>query len=112
MSKITTHILDTSRGRPAANVAVPMALRAGEVWKELANARTDALGRVGTLLPADMPHAPGTFRLRFDVAEYFRTEGVPAFFPYVEVVFEVHDDSHYHFPLLLSPFGYSTYRGG
>lgn len=111
MSKITTHVLDTARGRPAANVAIHLALRAGEVWKELATARTDEQGRVGSLLPPDRPHAPGTFRLRFDVAEYCRAEGFPAFFPYVEVVFEVHDDSHYHIPLLLSPFGYSTYRG-
>lgn len=111
MSQITTHVLDTSRGCPAANVAVQLAMRAGEVWKDIAKARTDEQGRVGPMIPADTPHAPGTFRLRFDAAGYFRADRITTFFPYVDVVFEVHDDVHYHVPLLLNPFGYATYRG-
>ena len=101
-STITTHVLDTARGRPAGGVPVRL-LRGEEL---LAEAVTDADGRVGELGPAAVP--PGTYRLVFDVAAY---AGPEAFFPEVTIAFRVADDRHHHVPLLLSPFGYSTYRG-
>jgi 5-hydroxyisourate hydrolase len=96
---------------PAADVAVSLTVRAGSVWQELATARTGADGRVANLLTAAAPSSRGTFRLRFEVGDYFARQGVTAFYPFVEVVFEARDESHYHVPLLVSPFGYSTYRG-
>ncbi|MBI2073086.1 MAG: hydroxyisourate hydrolase [Gemmatimonadetes bacterium] len=111
MSSISTHVLDTARGRPAAGIEVRLAVRARDGWTELATARTDADGRVTNLMPATAPPATGTFRLRFEVAAYFAAQGITGFYPYVEVVFEARDDGRYHVPLLLSPYGYSTYRG-
>ncbi len=112
MSAITTHVLDTSLGKPAAGVAVTLEAHSGEGWKTLASGTTDADGRVRDLLPEGSAIAPGTFRLRFDTAAYFRARGVETFYPQVEIVFTVKDPAqHTHVPLLLSPFGYSTYRG-
>ena len=105
MSAITTHVLDTALGRPAAGVPVQL-LRGGEL---LATASTDADGRVGELGPASI--APGAYELLFDVATYAGRTGQPCFFPQVSLRFVVADDAHHHVPLLLSPFAYSTYRG-
>ena len=102
MSQVTTHVLDTAAGRPAAGVPVTLE-GAGGV---LAAGTTDADGRVGDLGPERL--APGTYRLRFDTAAY---AGGEAFFPEVVVTFVVAGEAHHHVPLLLSPFGYSTYRG-
>jgi 5-hydroxyisourate hydrolase len=107
MSAITTHVLDTARGRPAAGVAVALE-RGGTV---LARGVTDADGRLRDLLP-DGPLEPGRYRLVFDTEGYFAAEGTEAFYPEVAVVFRVREGGeHFHVPLLLSPFGYSTYRG-
>jgi 5-hydroxyisourate hydrolase len=111
MSGITTHILDTSRGRPAAGVPVTLSVEEGGGWKQLASATSDADGRVSNLLPGQRRDPLGTYRLRFEVHEYFTAHGVTGFYPYVEITFSVRDGGHYHVPLLLSPFGYSTYRG-
>ena len=111
MTGITTHVLDTSQGRPAAGVAVSLARRSGDSWADLATARTDASGRVANLLPAELKHPAGTYRLRFDTRAYFAAAGIASFYPYVEVVFEIRDAEHYHVPLLVNPFGYTTYRG-
>lgn len=111
MSNISTHVLDTARGRPAAGIAVSLALRTGESWTELAAASTDADGRVTNLLPGNVKHFTGTYRLRFETGDYFKAQGVAAFYPFVEVVFTVSEDRPHHVPLLVSPFGYSTYRG-
>ena len=102
MSQVTTHVLDTAAGRPAAGVPVTLE-DAGGV---LATATTDPDGRVRELGPDRL--APGTYRLRFDTAGYL---GGSAFFPEVVVTFVVDGEAHHHVPLLLSPFGYSTYRG-
>ena len=116
MSGITTHVLDTMRGRPAAGVAVSLARKSGNGWTELAAASTDAGGRVGNLLP-QVKDPAGTYRLRFEVGAYFAAQGAGAgadaapFYPYVEIVFQIRDVEHYHVPLLVSPFGYTTYRG-
>jgi len=110
MSRITTHVLDTARGRPAEGVPVTLEVRSGGDWKTLGRGSTDADGRAREL--ADGALAAGTYRLTFETAAYFASTGVEGFYPEVQVVFEVRDSSqHHHVPLLLSPFGYSTYRG-
>ena len=113
MSAITTHILDTSRGRPAAGVEVLLQRRdAGGQWASISRGTTDADGRLRTLYPEGKPLTPGVYRLTFDTASYFTDQGVPTFYPEVSVVFETSPgENHYHVPLLLSPFGFSTYRG-
>lgn len=110
-SAITTHVLDISVGRPAGGI--PCCLEVYEPrgkWVPLGSARTNSNGRVEKLTRG--PLKPGTHRLRFETKGYFRSQGVSSFYPFVEIVFEiVNPDEHYHVPLLLSPFGYSTYRG-
>jgi 5-hydroxyisourate hydrolase len=103
---ITTHVLDLATGLPAAGVAVVLELDSENGWREVARTRTDDDGRARDLGSAP---APGRFRLRFDTASYL---GLGGFFPEVTVQFAVQDvGQHLHLPLLLSPFGYSTYRG-
>jgi len=109
MSQITTHVLDTALGRPAAGVPVRLVRLAADGEQVLASARTDADGRVGELGPDTVD--PGTYRLAFDLAAYAATTGQDSFFPEAALTFTVRDGSHHHVPLLLSPFAYSTYRG-
>ena len=113
MSPITTHILDTSRGLPAAGVRVALDRQTGpENWTELASAVTNADGRIADLLADASIFTPGTYRLRFATAAYFQSLGVPCFFPEVHILFQIDDPrGHLHVPLLLSPYGYTTYRG-
>ena len=109
MSQLTTHVLDTTLGRPAVGVPVTLsALEAGE-WAVLGSGATDDDGRARSLGPTLVP--PGRYRFVFDTAAYFTATGQVGFHPEVVVVFDVVDDGHYHVPLLLSPFAYSTYRG-
>ena len=112
MSAITTHILDTSRGRPAGGVRVVLEVQGDEGWKLLGQGRTDADGRLKDLLPADFDLQAGVYRLTFRTSEYFAAERVESFYPEVTISFNVTETAaHYHVPLLVSPFGYSTYRG-
>lgn len=112
MSGVTTHVLDTARGRPAAGIPVALEARAGDEWALLATGATNADGRVANLMSPAAKFERGIYRLRFDVATYFRMQGVEAFYPEVSVTFDVRDPGeHYHVPLLLSPCGYTTYRG-
>jgi 5-hydroxyisourate hydrolase len=113
MSRITTHVLDTSRGRPAVGVRVTLELRAAENdWREIGRGETDADGRLRDLLSADVALVAGAYRLTFDTGAYFAARAQESFYPSAVVVFEVRAvDEHYHVPLLLNPFGYSTYRG-
>lgn len=107
MSRISTHVLDAATGRPAGDVAV--ALMDGH-GTEIATGRTDADGRVGDLGPELLER--GTYRLRFATGDYFAATNRDTFYPVVSIDFEVTDpEQHYHVPLLLSPFAYSTYRG-
>lgn len=111
MSAITTHVLDVSRGRPASGVAVVLERVSAPQPGAQSRASTDADGRVKAFAPVPSVR-PGTYRLTFEVGPYFSAAGVEAFYSRVVVEFEVRDPSqHYHVPLLLSPFGYSTYRG-
>lgn len=108
---ITTHVLDTSRGMPAAGIGVRLAIRRDHDWFELAERTTDADGRISDLLPPGKVEE-AVYRLSFDTGTWFDGRGIETFYPSVEVTFEVHDeDAHYHVPLLLNPYGYSTYRG-
>ena len=112
MSGLSTHVLDTAIGRPAAGIGVRLEIEQGEAWRELASATTNADGRVSPLLPAGTALAVATYRLTFDVGGYLAGRDAQGFFPYVCIVFTVRDaGQHHHVPLLLSPFGYSTYRG-
>lgn len=116
MSNISTHVLDTAAGRPAAGMHVRLEIqtggREGEPWKILAQAVTDSDGRVKALVPEGTLLAEGVYRITFDTANYFRDQKQNTFYPEVKVTFFVADAAqHYHVPLLLSPFGYSTYRG-
>lgn len=110
-SPITTHVLDLAVGRPAAGVPVSLAQGSGDDFREIGVGTTDADGRLTTwLTPGSI--APGIYRLRFDLVAYFARDGRTFFYPYVDIAFMVRAaDEHYHVPLLLSPFGYSTYRG-
>jgi 5-hydroxyisourate hydrolase len=113
MSPITTHVLDLSSGCPAKGVAVSLSFRMDDNrWDELGLGVTDSDGRVSNLLPDGTPLAVGAYRLHFETHVYYLARGVRAFHPAVVVNFLVDEpSSHFHVPLLLSPFGYSTYRG-
>jgi 5-hydroxyisourate hydrolase len=111
MSAITTHVLDTSRGRPAADLKVELHKKSGEDWRSVGIAVTDENGRCSALL-GDAPLAAGTYRLTFHAGSYFKSQHVESFYSDIPIIFEVRDArTHHHVPLLLSPFGYSTYRG-
>ena len=111
MSTITTHVLDTARGRPAAELKIELHLKSGENWKSVGAGVTDDNGRCRALL-GEAPLAVGIYRLTFHAGAYFKAHHIEAFYGDIPVIFEVRDArTHYHVPLLLSPFGYSTYRG-
>jgi 5-hydroxyisourate hydrolase len=113
VSRITTHVLDLVHGRPARGIAVRLEHHAaGRGWVKLSDRVTDEDGRVGDLTPVDGKIEAGRYRLTFETGAYFAARHEPAFHPEVIVVFEVADPSrHHHVPVLLSPFGYTTYRG-
>lgn len=111
-SPITTHVLDTARGRPAAGVLVTLEQRTADgFFKEVGVGATNSDGRIADLLePGTL--VPGVYRITFETASYFAAIGTTGFYPEVVVTFEIRDvDEHYHVPLLISPYGFSTYRG-
>lgn len=111
MSQITTHILDTSKGKPAWGVEVFLYQKVGIEWIEYAKGITNKDGRINNLL-LDVQELPlGIYKLSFDTLGYFHTLDIHCFFPTVEIIFDIKTIEHYHIPLLISPFGYSTYRG-
>lgn len=107
---ITTHVIDIARGEPAEGITVILELRQASEWTPIGRGTTDGKGRLDTL--TEGPVALGTYRLTFDVGAFHREQGLSvAFFPEVKITFNVRDpNEHFHLPLLLSPFGYSTYR--
>jgi 5-hydroxyisourate hydrolase len=110
-SPITTHVLDVSLGRPAEAVPIVLEAREGASWRQVGSGKTDGDGRLKTLLSPGSLQA-GDYRITFDVGAYFGAQGRKSFYPEAAVVLTIEDvRQHYHVPLLLSPFGYSTYRG-
>ena len=113
MSAITTHVLDLSLGKPGAGIRVRLEYRSQSGgWQTIGDGVTDADGRINDLASAGWDLQPGNYRLGFETGPYFLLRDVECFFPQVTISFVVKDPvQHYHVPLLLSPFGYSTYRG-
>jgi 5-hydroxyisourate hydrolase len=109
---ISTHILDTALGRPAAGVPITLARMTSGVWSLINDATTDADGRCKQLLPSTQTLRPGIYRVHFETDVYYKRNQVEGLYPYVEIVFTVSDgEQHYHIPLLLTANGYTTYRG-
>lgn len=108
---LSTHILDTAQGRPAAGVALVLSQATADGWSEIGKGSTDADGRCRTLL-GEQALDQSTYKVRFEIAPYFAAQKITGLYPYVEIVFSVSDPSqHYHIPLLLAANGYTTYRG-
>ena len=118
-SPITTHVLDTVSGQPASGVCTQLSFcsslsqsdTVSELFSELAKGVTDDDGRIFNFLSYDTPLTLGVYRLRFELESYFKSVNRPCFYPYADIVFHVHEEAHFHIPLLLSTYGYSTYRG-
>jgi len=112
MSQITTHILDTTRGLPASNVPIALYVQQGSDWQKLGGGVTNQDGRLAGLLADDVKLPAGVYRMHFETKAYFTANQETGFYPYVDIVFELNaDGDHYHVPLLLTAYGYSTYRG-
>lgn len=112
MSGISTHVLDLTRGKPAAGILVRLARYAEGMWIDIASRAADEDGRVRDLPEKGVSLTSGRYQLHFESGEYFRGLGMSGFHPYIEIAFEVADaEQNYHVPLLLTPYGYSTYRG-
>jgi 5-hydroxyisourate hydrolase len=107
LSTVSTHVLDTSLGKPAVGVRVTLRRDNSLIGSGV----TDDDGRVRDLLARDSSLSPGDYILTFSVSEYFSKSGRETFYGDIEIRFRIGSESHYHVPLLLSPFGYSTYRG-
>ncbi len=112
MSQITTHVLDTASGKPAAGIDLTLSQFIDNEWKLISGGTTNQDGRVSDLLAENRILEAGRYKILFVTEDYFQKQGIKAFYPYADVVFEIEGDGqHYHIPLLLSPFAYSTYRG-
>ncbi len=111
--KISTHVLDTARGKPASGVPVRLEWQeAPDRWRLLAAARTDQDGRCGQLLPEGESLRAGNYRLSFDTEHYFAAQKIAGLYPLVQIAFSAREgEAHFHIPLLLGPFAYTTYRG-
>lgn len=110
--QLSSHILDISTGKPAPNVNVKLMMQENGKWKLLNEKKTDDNGRIGTFLPnTDNADHNGTYKLIFETKPYFSNQGLESFYPYVEVNFNIDDTNHYHVPITLSAYGFSTYRG-
>lgn len=110
-SQLTTHVLDTSVGKPGKDISVRLQIPVNGTWQTIAQGVTNIDGRISDLLPAQKRLAQGNYKIRFDTGDYFAGQKIKSFYPEVEIQFIVFDEAHYHVPLLINPFGYSTYRG-
>ncbi len=108
---ISTHVLDTSTGLPADGVGVRLARLDGEAWRPVGQGKTDMDGRCKALLGGQVVAELGVYRVRFETGDYYAAKGTRCLYPYVDIIFEVADERHFHIPLLLTPNGYTTYRG-
>lgn len=110
--QLSTHILDISKGNPASNVEVVLYKlgKDGVTWEQAGKGTTDKNGRIGSFLSEDKDNR-GVYKLQFMVAPYFKAQKLKSIYPYIEVVFEIKDKSHYHIPITVSANGYGTYRG-
>jgi 5-hydroxyisourate hydrolase len=112
MKRISTHILDLALGKPASDVAVRLEKQEPSGWRLLASERTDCDGRCNQLLPEGEDLSAGSYRLAFDTMGYYHAQEIDPLYPVVEVTFQVREgETQLHIPLLLSPNGYTTYRG-
>lgn len=116
MSQVTTHILDTTKGKPVEGVTIVLFQQNPEDpvttgWRQIAIGTTNIDGRIPDLLQQDAILQPGIYRVRFETKEYFEKQAIQTFYPFIEITFTITGSEHYHIPLLLNPFGYSTYRG-
>ncbi|HMS66317.1 MAG TPA: hydroxyisourate hydrolase [Ignavibacteria bacterium] len=112
MSKITTHVLDTSRGKPAIGIrAILYFMKTNSGWGKIGEGITNTDGRITDLLQKNTIPEKGIYKINFETGKYFTEINVKGFYPFVEIVFEIDNEEHYHIPLLLGNFGYSTYRG-
>ena len=111
MNQITTHVLDTSIGKPGVDISIKLMANENEVWKTIAQGVTNIDGRIADLLPSEKKLSIGNYKMVFNTGAYFQQKNIKTFYPAVEIIFSVEDESHYHVPLLINPFGYSTYRG-
>lgn len=110
--QLSSHILDLSLGLPATNVLIKLEKQNGDgIWKFIAESKTDENGRIPNFLPYGSKENKGIFRLTYFTEPYFKRIKQQSFYPFIEVVFEIKDAQHYHVPITLSPYGYSTYRG-
>lgn len=110
--QLSSHILDITTGKPASNVKISLSKKGNnDTWVILEEKNTDSNGRINDFLEQDGKDNTGIYRLTFHTSPYFGSLGLKSFYPYIEVVFELVDDEHYHVPITLSPFGYSTYKG-
>ena len=109
--QLSTHILDVSAGKPASGVTIKLyQQQANGAWREIASGITDANGRIANFLPQNKDNS-GTYKLSFATKEYFAKQNLNSIYPYVDVVFEINENTHYHIPLTMSANGYATYRG-
>lgn len=111
VSQLTTHVLDTTLGKPGAGITIKLLQNTGNGRQVIAQGVTDADGRIADLLPPERILLPGDYKMSFATGNYFSQQNIKGFYPVVEIRFVIDDDAHYHIPLLISPFGYSTYRG-
>jgi 5-hydroxyisourate hydrolase len=111
MSQLTTHVLDTTKGKPAPGIHIILYQQKKDEWIEVTKGITNNDGRIPDLLKKGVVMEHGIYKLRFEIQNYFSGQSVETFYPFVEITFHVTTEDHYHVPLLLNPFGYSTYRG-
>ena len=110
--QLSSHILDITTGKPAADVKITLSKKdKNDTWTIVEEKNTDVNGRIKDFLKLDGKDNSGIYKLTFHTNSYFKSLGQKSFYPFVDVVFELLDNEHYHVPITLSPFGYSTYRG-
>jgi len=110
--QLSTHILDVSKGIPATAVKIKLEKynKQSKIWTVVGEKNTDSNGRISDFLPSENENL-GIFKLTYYTNDYFKKNNIESFYPFIEVVFEIKDKNHYHVPITLSAYGYSTYRG-